>query len=274
MERRKFLASSLAASALAIGKGEALLQGAQVAQTGQPGDSTKTREFYVLDRYRLASGPQRRLTDGYLRDALIPALNRAGISPVGVFNVSIGPETPVTYVLMSSQSLETLVTVERRLAQDADYVKAAAPFLNAPATAPAFVRMESSLMQAFENTRLTLPAATAAKSPRIFELRTYESLSDQDHKRKVEMMTLHEGEIFAKAGIWPVFYGDTLIGSNLPNLTYLLGFESIAERETKWAAFSNSPEWKSLTADPRYSFESIVSNITNIILTPAGYSQI
>jgi hypothetical protein len=268
MERRRFLASSVAASALAIGSGESLLRGGQAA-----GDAN-AREYYVLDRYHMVSGPQQQIADNYFRDALVPALNRAGITPVGVFNVYIGPETPITYVLTSSRSLETLMAVGRKLEQDADYVKAAAPFLEPPAKEPAFIRMERSLLQAFENTRLTVPAATAAHAPIVFELRTYESATYQDHIRKVEMMTLHEGAIFAKAGVWPVFYGDTLFGSNLPALTYLLGFESVADREKKWALFLNSPEWKSLSADPRYSFERIISNITNIILTPAPYSQV
>jgi hypothetical protein len=274
MDRREFLASSVAASALAVGKPESLLVGSQPTQSGQSAGDANAREFYVLERYHLVSGPQQQIADNYFRDALVPALNRQGIAPVGVFNVYIGPETPITYISTSSRSLEALVAVERKLGLDADYVKAAAPFLEAPAKEPAFIRMERSLMQAFENTRLTVPAATTAHAPIVFELRTYESATYQDHIRKVEMMTLHEGAIFAKAGVWPVFYGDTIFGSNLPALTYLLGFESVADREKKWGLFLNSPEWKSLSADPRYSFERIISNITNIILTPAPYSQI
>jgi hypothetical protein len=135
--------------------------------------------------------------------------------------------------------------------------------------------MESSLMQAFEKIpKLTLPAATAGNGPRVFELRTYESPSDQDHKRKVEMMQSGEEQIFAKAGFTQVFYGDTLIGSRLPNLTYMLSYESVSEREKKWNAFRNAPEWKALSSQPRYAFENIVSSITNVILTPTSYSQI
>jgi hypothetical protein len=269
MERRTFLTSSLAASALAFAAPSAASRGAQGAA------DAKGREFYQLRRYHLSSGPQRKLCDDFFRDALVPALNRLGVTPVGVFDLTIGPETPSIYVLMPSLSLDTLVNVETRLAQDAEYLKAGAAFLNAPAVAPAFVRMESSLMQAFEKTpRLKLPPATSANAPRVFELRIYESPSDQDHKRKIEMMQSGEGEIFDKAGFSQVFYGDTLIGLRLPNLTYMLSYESVAERDKKWAAFRASPEWKSLSTQPRYAFEAIVSNITNVILTPTAYSQI
>jgi hypothetical protein len=268
MKRREFLAASLAASAASVVAPQI------VAEEKGPSDSGK-REFYQLRRYLLANGPQRKISDSYFRDALVPALNRMEIKPVGVFNVTIGPETPVMYVLIPSTSAEKLVTVDTWLLKDADYMKAAAPFLNAPGKEPAFARMESSLMQAYEKMpKINLPAASASRSPRIFELRTYESPSNLDHWRKIEQMSSGEGDIFTKAGIPQVFYGDTLIGPRLPNLTYMLCFDSMAERDGRWDAFRGAPEWKVLSSDPRYAYEDIVSNVTNIILTPTGYSQI
>ena len=108
------------------------------------------REYYELRQYHMQNGPQTRLTDAYISDALIPALNRLGISPVGAFNLTLGPETPTLYVLLPSIRLETLVTAQLQLAQDATFMQAAAPFWNAPANQPAYVRVESSLMIAFE----------------------------------------------------------------------------------------------------------------------------
>ena len=123
MDRRKFLASTLAASAVATASPGAL------AQAGQEAGDANKREFYQLRRYLLSAGPQRKLTDDYFRDALVPALNRMEFSPIGVFNVTIGPEMPVMYVLIPSFSVEKLVTVDDRLQKDDAYVKAAAPFL-------------------------------------------------------------------------------------------------------------------------------------------------
>src|SRR6266478_6058597 len=269
MERRKFLVSSLAASALAVTTPGSYAAAAQGAMQG------KGREFYQLRRYHLNSGPQRKLCDDFFRDALIPALNRLSISPVGVFDLSIGPETPTIYVLMPSLSAEALATVETRLAQDAEYMKAGAPFMNAPAKEPSFDRIESSFLQAFEKwPRLVLPAATAKNGPRVFEIRIYEGATDQDHKRKVEMMQSGEAEIFTTAGVEQVFYSDTLVGTRLPNLTYMLAFDSLADRDKKWAAFRASDDWKAYSTQPRYAFETIVSNITNVILAPTPYSQI
>lgn len=269
MERRKFLASSLAASALVAVRTSVR---AEAAAESAPRES---REFYQLRRYHLNSGPQRKLCDDFFRDALLPALGRLKIGPVGVFDVTIGPETPSIYVLMPSLSAETLATVETHLTQDTEFIQAGAAFLTAPAKEPPFDRMESSFLQAFEKwPRLVLPKATATHGPRIFELRTYEGATDQDHNRKVEMMQSGEAAIFTKAGAEQVFYGDTLIGTRLPNLTYMLAFQSLADRDKSWAAFRGSDEWKALSTQPRYTFETIVSNITNLILTPTDYSQI
>jgi hypothetical protein len=269
MQRRTFLTSSLAAATLSAAVPVAEGQNASRAA------AAKGRLFYELRRYQLSSGPQKKLCDDFFQGSLIPAANRVGISPVGVFNVSIGPDTPVMYVLLPSASLEALVTLEARLAQDPEYLKTGVAFLNAPAVQPAFNRIESQLMIAFEKIPgITLPVATATNGPRVFELRTYESPTDQDHKRKVEMMQSGEEAIFAKAGFSQVLYGDTLIGPRLPNLTYLLSYESVAVRDKLWSAFANAPEWKAMQSLPRYAFENIVSNITNIILTPATYSQI
>jgi hypothetical protein len=268
MERRKFLTSSLAASAMAVTAPHVFAQ--EKERSG-----TSKREFYQLRRYQLANGPQHKMTDDYFRDALVPALNRIEINPVGVFNVTIGPETPVMYLLVPSMSVEKLVTVDDWLLKDADYMKAATPFLNAPGKEPAFARMESSLMQAYEKMpKIALPAASTSRSPRIFELRTYENPSNRDHWKKIEQMSSGEGDIFTKVGIPQVFYGDTLVGPRLPNITYMICFDSLEERDKRWDAFRSSAEWKALSSDPRFSYEDIVSNITNIILAPTAYSQI
>jgi hypothetical protein len=130
-------------------------------------------------------------------------------------------------------------------------------------------------MVAFEGwPKLKLPPATTEHKERMFELRTYESPSDQDHRRKVEMFNSGEYDVFEKAGFSQVFYGDVLVGSRLPCLTYMLGFTDLTDRTAKWNAFREAPEWKKLSGSPRYAFESIVSNITNLILSPTTYSQI
>ena len=179
----------------------------------------------------------------------MPALTKMGFGPVGAFSVDIGPETPTYYLLIPGNSVEALVTADLHLAEDAEFQKAAAPFWNAP-------------------------ASSATKAKRIFQMRTYESPTHQDHVRKVEMFHKGEFEIFKAAGLTSVFYGDTLIGPRMPSLTYMLSLEGVEELNAKWAAFQSNPDWKKLSADPRYAFEPTVSNITNLILSPLKSSQI
>ncbi len=263
MQRRRFLASSLAASAAAP-----FVSKASAAETSP-------RQYYELRRYNLTSGPQQKLLAGFLEGALIPALNRLGMGPIGAFDLYLGPQTPALYLLIPSNSLDALVTSELRLAKDEEYLRAGQAFLNAPAKEPPYDRVESSLLAAFEGfPKLTVPPVTAQHGARVFQLRTYESPSNHDHRVKVEMFNSGEFGVFERAGFWQVFYGDTLIGPRLPNLTYMLSFPDLAEMKAKWKAFGADPEWKKLTSSSKFNYESIVSNISNLILDPTSYSQI
>ena len=270
MHRRTFIASSLVAPALSVANSELLPAERAMLQTTA---AVSSREYYQLRRYQLSNGPGVKLAHSFFQDAFVPAANRLGIKPVGVFSVVVGPAMPALYVLAPGSSLETLAHLDSRLMADAEYAKTGQAFLEAPATSPAYSRMESSLMIAFEGwPKIQVPPTLS--SPRTFELRTYESPSDRDHVRKVEMFNNGEFDIFHRAGFRSVFYGDTLVGPRLPNLTYMLSFDNLGEREKLWSTFSSLPEWKKLSGSERYAFEEIVSNITNTILSPAPYSQI
>ena len=265
MKRRAFLGTSLAAAVAAGFSGEGLGQAAE----------TQAREYYVIRRYALQSGPQTSLTEKFLSEAFIPALARRGMGPVGAFQLSIGPETPVYYVLIPGKDVAKLTRLDLDLAHDDEFMKAAEPFWAAPATAPAFKRAETSLFAAFEGwPRLTLPPASAGKGKRVFQLRTYESPSNKAHVDKVKMFHSGEFDVFARASFHMVFFGDMLVGTRMPCLTYMLSATNTAELDAAWAKFGSDPEWKKLTADPRFNYEEIVSNITNLILNPLSASQI
>lgn len=266
MERRQFLAASIAASTLAA---------TQQAAPQASAPAGPVREFYLLRRYNLLSGNQLKLTESYFAGALMPALARRGMGPVGAFRLDIGPETPAYILLIPGNSVEALAELDLQLAEDADFLKAADPFWNATSTAPAFQRVEISLLAAFRGwPKITPPSSGGAGSKRILQLRTYESPSNGEHVRKVEMFHAGEFEIFTNAGFHPVFFGDALIGSRLPSLTYMLSFADLTELDAKWDVFRADPAWKKLSSNPRYAFDSIVTNITNLILSPLACSQV
>ncbi len=254
--------------------GSPSLSGSAPAPQAQPkaGAAPGTpREFYLLSRFQLTSGPQTNLTEQFFTHALIPALNRLGHAPVGAFRLTVGPDTPAFYLLVPGRSADHLLTTQLQLAQDEQFLQAAEPFWAAPATAPSFIRAETALLAAFPGwPRLTPPPP----GPRIFQLRTYESPSFRDHTRKMEMFHNGEFDIFRNAGFHQVFYGTALAAPRLPHLTYMLSFPDQATLDASWARFSADPAWQKLSHDPRYSFEELVSNITNLILSPLACSQI
>ncbi|MBN2272013.1 MAG: NIPSNAP family protein [Sedimentisphaerales bacterium] len=255
MRRREFLAGVSVAGIAGLG-------GAAMAAGG--GD----REYFELRRYRLLGGAKKNMLGDFLRDVGIPAMNRIGIGPVGAFTAKYGPSDPTLYVLMVHKNLESVVTAAARLLADDEFGKS--DLVNASSGDAGYVRAESSLMAAFKNMpKLEVPP----KRPRIFELRTYESHSIKAAKKKIEMFN-EGGEIaiFNKTGLNPVFFGETIIGPMMPNLTYMLCFDDLTDRDKRWGAFGSSDEWKKLSSDPQY--KDTVSNITDIILQPTGYSQI
>lgn len=268
MKRRDLLASSRAASAsagMAYGEPAGEGQGMGLAGSGQG------REFYELRYYQLHRGPGVQLTNDYLREAAIPALNRAGIKPVGVFEMLVGPESPSLYVLIPHPSASSLMTAWERVREDKEYQERGAGFLNAPASNPPYVRVQSEFMVAFEtHPRITPPA----QGPRVFELRTYDNATKRANLTKIKMFNTGEIDIFKKVGFHPVFFGEKLIGPRWPNLTYMLASESVEDRNKHWAAFGADPDWKKLRSTPGYSDDEIVSNITNVLLRPAAYSQV
>jgi NIPSNAP protein len=88
------------------------------------------------------------------------------------------------------------------------------------------------------------------------------------------MFNTAEIDIFRKTGLNPVFFGETLTGDKMPNLTYMLVFNNMDERQANWKRFGGSPEWKALRAIPEYADKKILCGITNLYLKPADYSQI
>jgi hypothetical protein len=259
MKRRDFVKTAFVSAAAA-----AFNSSSAVAQ---PASATSAHEYYELRLYHLRQGAMQKRFDEYLKNAAVPALNRAGVSTVGVFNVMVGPDSPTVYVLLPHKDLASFATLSERLSRDEEYIKSEG--VNAPASDPIYVRMESSLMVAFEGLpQLVVPP----KKGRMFELRTYESHSKKANKKKIEMFNKGEIEIFKRTGLAPVFFGETLIGSKMPNLTYMLTFDDMAARDKNWAAFVADPEWKKLNSIPEYA--TAVSNISNLLLRPASYSQI
>ncbi len=120
--------------------------------------------------------------------------------------------------------------------------------------------------------KIELPSYSRNKEPRIFEIRTYESYSEAKAQKKVDMFNDGEIDIMREVNMGPVFYGQALIGADLPHLTYMLSAENREAHKQHWDAFIKHPNWKKMSSDPQYA--DTVSKISNHFLAPTPYSQI
>lgn len=106
----------------------------------------------------------------------------------------------------------------------------------------------------------------------IYEMRVYRCVPGRlpDLLRRFETTTLAiwQRHDIQQAGFWT-----TLVGESNQELTYLLAWDSLADRETKWGAFQSDPEW----IEKRAATEAqgpIVANIVNSFLQPTGFSSV
>jgi hypothetical protein len=259
MKRREFLAASTALGLVPLALAQA------------DDSESSERDYFELRLYHIESEEQRSGFEAFAREAAIPALNRAGVNPVGVF-FPMEDLSPI-YVLLPHKSLSSAATLVKRLGDDAEFLHQGAAFLGATRDKPAYSRMDSSLMVAFKGMpHLDRPITSP---DRIFQLRIYESPSVITGQKKIEMFNdAGEIAIFRRVGLHPVFFGETLVGGKMPNLTYMLSFESQDELKANWGKFGADPDWQRLRTMEQYADNKILSNITNLILKPAPCSQI
>ena len=119
---------------------------------------------------------------------------------------------------------------------------------------------------------MELPKETLKMTQRMFELRIYESHDDLKARLKVAMFNDGEIDIMRTTKMAPVFYGETLIGQDVPNLIYMLSASDMESHEAHWKAFIEHPDWDRIKKLPKY--KDTVSKITKVYLVPTDYSQI
>jgi hypothetical protein len=211
----------------------------------------------------------------FLEHGLAPALARTGGATLaGAFAVLLGPDSPSYITVTEYPSLDAFGDSPAKLAADETYRQASRKL--AAGTGFPFIRLESDLLRNFTIApRVAIPTDTAGRGPRIFELRTYESLTFESLRRKIKMFE-QDGEvaIFERLGMRPVFFAETIAGRKMPNLTYMLSFDSLADRDRLWAAFGADSDWRRIRSAPDVADAEVVSNITNIILRPLSFSPV
>jgi hypothetical protein len=242
--------------------------GPALVQAQSPGATP--RAILELRYYHLRSGRQVEKTTTYLQHGLFPALERAAIRPTGCFSAVIAPDAPFLLTLISYPSLTALDAGREKLAVDKELQKAADDWDAGGELG--YIRMESSLLWSFSSLpSVMVPPPLEGRAARLFELRTYEAANETRLGQKIKGFGQGEFDIFRRCHLLPVFGGQTIFGTHMPSLTYMLGFDDWAARDRGWAAFNADPDWQKVRATMD---SDVVTNTSNPILRPTAFSGI
>jgi hypothetical protein len=106
----------------------------------------------------------------------------------------------------------------------------------------------------------------------IYEMRVYRCVPGRLPAllKRFETTTL---ELWKRHGIRQAGFWITLVGESNNDLTYMLAWESLAEREQKWNAFMTDPEWLTKRAESERD-GPIVQTLSNQLLAPTPFSAV
>ncbi len=250
MERRKFITTAAAASALplsCVAGGKALVNNS----------ATEAKELYEIRTYEIKFRGNQKLLIDYLKNALKPAMMRAGANHFMVLE-EVAKGGPKKIYTLISYPTATIYLQAQNLNGDAEYVTASATY-NAH-TGAIYTRYESWLLNAFDG----FPKLETAPEGVVFEMRTYESANDDALRRKIKMFNDEEVPIFRDAGLLPVFFGEMIAGPYRPCLTYMIYTKDMEASGQGWQNFLKHPDWKRIVGLPEYA--NTISTIRNVFL--------
>jgi len=278
MKRREFLAAGSAGLAALATTTTAMAQN----QTNLFGRSrtaranTSPQQFIEVRKYTVKDADKRTQLVKILDEALIPALNRQGLKPVGVLIPDATAEKELkfalnVFVVVPHKTTETFVNVNAKLVADMEYRKAAAPIFNTTSKDPVYTDCETYLLQGFP----TLPGMETPKfgPDRVYQLRLYRSFNIDRNDAKIKMFDVGgELPLFREVGLNPIFFGDIVAGPRMPAFWYMLGFASPEKRDEAWKTFIPHPKWLAMKNLPEYA--DTATEIDNVMLTPSPGSQL
>jgi hypothetical protein len=106
----------------------------------------------------------------------------------------------------------------------------------------------------------------------LYELRVYAALPGRMPDLLARFKD-HTVSIWQRHGIIPIGFWTTLIGRSTSELTYILAWNSLADREIKWAALESDQEWLHVRNESEKA-GPIIASISNQILSPTSFSAL
>ena len=157
MNRKSFIKTSVVLS------GSAISASAIAKPENIDYRSKDNRYFYEMRIYDLKDEQQQKLVEDYYQNAAIPALNRLGSKNIGVFTELKPAGQTRIFVLIPYKTIDDFVKVADNLTGDLVHQQTGQAYLQAPVENPAYQRISSIFMQAFDNTPYS--GCPAAKKP-------------------------------------------------------------------------------------------------------------
>ena len=238
----------------------------------QPGKGKAVN--YRLKIYHLKDSTEISRVSDFLKDHYLPAAHSLGQKQIGVF-LEKSPAFGVNIYLFSPlSSLDELNSFDQKLMQDKKYADAFKTFNTYDGKNPFYQRVETIVLDAFPKMPfIESPLLKAVKSARVYELRNYESPTEEMGLNKIKMFNVgNEVALFKRLNFNAVFYASVISGPRMPNLMYMITFENMADHDAKWASFRDDPEWKKLSSMPEY--QNNVNKIDAHFMTPMDYSDL
>ncbi len=281
MERREFLtAASIVGLTAAVqsAKADLIVPGRPRGPRPVPpqpieGTDSAQQRYVLLEIFYTPNKEKRAaLAEKFDKD-LIAQRHEIGFDKVGVFTINdelmagdkgydSAKYDGAVFVVQETDSVDLLLTYQRRnanlpqkfnLTDDLDFIDEEVVALRAFVSQP----------------QIDVPNTNPE---RVLQLRTYNSPNYDRNFCKESMFEDGELELFRKCGMAPVFFGNALFGSWVPNVTYMLSFPNDDARREGWGKFVGSDEWKKMSKDPKY--ERTATRIRNLFLRPTANSEI
>lgn len=215
-------------------------------------------DYYQISIYHTKSCSQADSLSHYLQSRYIQQLHRSGFSKVGIF-VPLANDTSADKKIVIWIPFKSLNDVHKIVPD---------------AATPAYTRMENILLTAFEKApHYKVPKLKGPREEHIFELRSYESPTEERYISKLKMFNAGgEVPLFARLNFNAVFYAQVLAGSRMPNLMYMTSFDNKTTHDAHWKAFSDDAQWKKLSGMAEY--QKNVNKADIILMHPVAYSDV
>jgi hypothetical protein len=213
--------------------------------------------YYFLKVYHYATEAQGKRLNDFFAEQYVPGLHKAGFKQVGVFQTLITDTADKRfYILIPAKKIDELEKASLTIS-DNNYFTS--EYNNAP-----YSRIETIVLNAFPMAQKPIvPDLTAAKTERVYELRSYESPTERYFQNKVHMF--NEGgeiDLFKRLNFNAVFYASVIAGGKMPNLMYMTSFNNKADRDQHWKSFGEDAQWKTLSSNEFYK-----NNVSKIEIT-------